>query len=84
MDNFFATITLQTILIAMVAVAAGFIAGYMMRSVIVAKQKKKIYILEEEMLGSHARILELHKELGEVKAKAANNQLTKKVELKVS
>lgn len=68
----------------MVALAAGFIAGYTMRSAIVAKQKKKIYILEEEMLGSHARILELHKELGEVKAKAANSPVTKKVELKVS
>lgn len=84
MENFLATLTLQTIVIAMVAVAAGFAAGYIIRSAIVAKQKKKIYILEEEMLSSHARILELQKELGEVKAAAGTNQFQRKTELKVS
>lgn len=83
-EDFFAALTLQSIVLTIIAGLAGFITGYFIRSVIVAKQKKKIYILEEEMLSSHARILELQKELGEVKAKAANSQVAKKAELKVS
>ena len=43
----------------------AFILGFIIRSTIVYKQRKRILRLEEEMLGNHSRILELEQAITE-------------------
>ncbi len=57
----------MTVYIAL-AVVIGFIGGYLLRSGIIAQHKKRILNLEEEMLSNHARILELEKEVSDLKS----------------
>jgi hypothetical protein len=49
-----------------VGVAVGaFALGYLLKRAVIAKQRKRILNLEDEMLSNHARILELEKKLSE-------------------
>lgn|GEM_PF-2457322 len=59
--------------IATVAVAgvAGFVAGYLVKSGVIAKHKKRVLSLENEMLSNHSRILELEKQITELKNETA-------------
>lgn len=68
---------------------AGFALGFLIKSAAIAKHKKRVIGLEDEMLTNHSRILELEKQVAELKE--ANAKLgggTKaplsKVELKAS
>jgi hypothetical protein len=45
----------------------GVTAGFLIRSAIVFKQRKRILRLEDEMLSNHARILSLEKRVSEAK-----------------
>jgi hypothetical protein len=42
----------------------GFVAGFLMRLAINAKQKKRMLKLENEMLSNHSQILTLEKKIG--------------------
>lgn len=44
-----------------------FAAGFLFKSAIVFKQRKRILRLEDEMLGNHARILSLERRVSEQK-----------------
>jgi hypothetical protein len=49
-----------------IGVAVGsFALGFLLKRAIIAKLRKRIYNLEDEMLSNHARILELEKKLSE-------------------
>ena len=45
----------------------AFILGFIIRTTIVYKQRKRILRLEEEMLGNHSRILELEQAITEAR-----------------
>lgn len=65
----------------------GLLLGFMIKYGVIAKYKKRILGLEDEMLANHARILQLEKQLAEIKEEKAklNEALSvPKVELKVS
>lgn len=65
----------------------GFVFGFLIKSAAIAKHKKRVITLEDEMLNNHSRILDLEKQLAEhreEKAKFANSTPAPKVELKVS
>ena len=47
--------------------AAGFAGGFLMRSALIFKQRKRILRLEDEMLANHSRILALEKKISENK-----------------
>ena len=55
----------------------GFIAGYLLKSGIIAKHKKRILSLENEMLSNHSRILELEKQITELKNETAKPETKK-------
>ncbi|MBG9375751.1 hypothetical protein I5907_05865 [Panacibacter sp. DH6] len=67
---------------------AGFAAGFLIKAAAIAKHKKRVIGLEDEMLTNHSRILELEKQLAELKdanAKLSGNKAPlSKVELKAS
>jgi hypothetical protein len=65
--NLFYPSPLYTILYIALAFSIGFIIGYLLRSGIIAQHKKRILHLEEEMLSNHSRILELEKEITDLK-----------------
>jgi hypothetical protein len=65
--NLFYPSPLYTILYIALAFIMGFIAGYLLRSGIIAQHKKRILNLEEEMLANHSRILELEKQITDLK-----------------
>lgn len=48
-------------------VAFAFAAGFLIKSAIVFKQRKRILRLEDEMLNNHARILSLERRVSEHK-----------------
>jgi hypothetical protein len=64
----------------------GFIAGFVIRLAVNAKQKKNILKLEDEMLNNHSRILTLEKKISRLEVE--NAELSKfnsrKADLKVS
>ena len=61
-------------LIWVLPVSIGFgIAGYALRSAIIAKLNRRIHELEAEMLQNHAEILSLQKENTELADKLKNN-----------
>lgn len=65
----------------------GLLLGFMIKYGIITKYKKRILGLEDEMLANHARILQLEKQIAEIKEEKAklNEALSvPKVELKVS
>ncbi len=45
----------------------GFIAGYLLRAAIIAKHKSRVLTLEDEMLANHSRILDLEKQVTDLK-----------------
>lgn len=47
--------------------------GFIIRSAIIFKQRKRILRLEDEMLTNHARILSLEKRVSEAKKEQKNN-----------
>lgn len=65
--------------IATVAAAGvvGFIVGYLFKSGVIAKHKKRILSLENEMLSNHSRILELEKQVTELKSEASKSDTKK-------
>ena len=65
----------------------GFALGFLFKSAVIAKYKKRVTNLEDEMLSSHSHILELEQQvadLKEEKARLSNITPAAKVELKVS
>jgi len=65
----------------------GFAIGFFFKVAIINKHKKRVLSLEDEMLKNHSRILDLEKQvadLKEEKAKLGNASSGPKVELKVS
>ena len=70
-----------------VAGICGFAVGFFLKSAAINKSKKRVLSLEDEMLRNHSHILDLEKqvaELREEKAKLGNASSGPKVELKVS
>lgn len=62
--------------IATVAIAGigGFIIGYFVKSGVIAKHKKRVLSLENEMLSNHSRILELEKKIADLKNDQSRRQ----------
>ncbi len=65
--NFFSSAPAYTIVSIGAAGVIGFLLGYLLRSGIILTYKKRILILEDEMLSNHSRILELEKENTDLK-----------------
>lgn len=69
---------------------AGFVFGFLFKSLVIRKQRKRILQLEDEMLSSHSRILALEKRIADYKAEKTAHQdfevlhKTKDQNLKVS
>jgi hypothetical protein len=70
------------------AAVAGFVVGYLVKIAIIAKQKRQILKLEDEMLANHSRILSLEKKISELetgkKSQGNGNTGPRQVELKAS
>lgn len=66
-----------------VAAIAAFCLGLLYKRVMVAKQKKRILRLEDEMLSNHSTILGLEKKIAEIQKESENYQPTDR-NLKVS
>ena len=49
-----------------------FALGFILKSGIIYKQRKRILSLEDEMISNHANILSLEKKLADVKAEKSN------------
>jgi len=56
------------------AAGTGFVIGLLVKSGVVAKHKKRVLSVENEMLSSHSRILELEKQVTESKNEMAKLQ----------
>lgn len=85
--NIFTPSTSNLFFIAMVASASGFALGFLWKSALIAKYKKRVVSLEDEMLLNHSRILDLEKQIAELKednVKRGVSQPLQKVELKAS
>jgi hypothetical protein len=71
-----------------IAAFAGFILGYLLKSGIIAKHKKRVMSLENEMLSNHARILNLEKENAQLRSEKlvikSTPMTSSKVELRAS
>ncbi|HXL58446.1 MAG TPA: hypothetical protein VN958_19420 [Chitinophagaceae bacterium] len=65
--NFFYPSPTYTIVSVAVAGVVGFVIGYLIRSGIIRKYKKRVLSLEDEMLSSHSCILELEKQTTDLK-----------------
>ena len=66
---------------------SAFIIGFLLKAALLTKYKRRVLSLEDEMLVTHARILDLEKQVAELKeenAKLRNTAIVPKVELKVS
>lgn len=57
-----------SILTVAVAAGIGFIFGFLLKSGVIAKYKKRVLSVENEMLSSHSRILDLEKQVTELKS----------------
>ncbi|MEP6844406.1 MAG: hypothetical protein ABI861_00310 [Panacibacter sp.] len=65
----------------------GLLLGFLIKSGILSKHKKRIITLEDEMLANHSRILDLEKKLAELReenARIKGSSSGQKAELKVS
>jgi hypothetical protein len=60
-----------------VAGIGGFVAGYLLKAGIIAKHKKRVLNLENEMLSNHSRILALEKQITELKNETAKTDSKK-------
>jgi len=63
-----------SILTVAAAAVIGFVIGLLVKSGVVAKHKKRVLSVENEMLSSHSRILELEKQVTESKNEMAKLQ----------
>jgi hypothetical protein len=52
---------------------AGFALGFVFKSAVIYKQRKRILRLEDEMLANHARILALEKKIADSKRELNRN-----------
>jgi len=87
MLNIFTPSTSNIFFMTAVVGIGGFALGFLIKSAAIAKHKKRIITLEDEMLNNHSRILDLEKQLAEhreEKTKFNNASTAPKVELKVS
>ncbi|CAN5654347.1 hypothetical protein BH10BAC2_BH10BAC2_00980 [soil metagenome] len=85
--NVFTPSSLNLVFMVGVAGIGGFMLGFIIKYGIIAKYKKKVLNLEDEMLANHSRILQLEQQaasLREEKAKLSASISVPKVELKVS
>ncbi len=57
-----------------IAGIVGLVIGYLLRSGVTQKHKKRVLQVENEMLSNHSRILELEKEITDLKN--ANSKLS--------
>ena len=71
LDNIFTPSPSFSIITVGLAFAAGVIIGLLLKSGIIAKGKKRILNLEDEMLSNHSRILKLEKEIADLKREKA-------------
>lgn len=72
--NIFSLSPAYSILTVAVAAGAGFIIGLILKSGVIAKHKRRVLDVENEMLSSHSRILELEKQITELKNEIAKYQ----------
>jgi hypothetical protein len=72
--------------VAAVTGISGFALGFLWKATLIAKHKKRVVSLEDEMLLNHSRILDLEKQIAEQKEANAKlgNKPMQKVELKAS
>jgi hypothetical protein len=85
--NIFTPSTSNVFFISAAAALCGFTLGFLVKAVAIAKQKRRVVSLEDEMLQNHARILDLEKQIAELKeekSKVDNNMPVPKLELKAS
>jgi len=85
--NIFTPSSTNLIFVASISAISAFAFGILLKGAALAKHKKKILSLEDEMLANHARILELEKEAAELRdenTKLRNTGSAPKVELKAS
>lgn len=61
-----------------------FALGFIFKSGVIYKQRKKILSLEDEMISNHAQILEMEKKLSEVKPEKSNQHSELEVSHKAS
>ena len=79
--NFFSPSATYTIF------TVGFAAGLLFKYGIIAKHKKRVLSLENEMLSNHSRILDLEKQVTDLKnekIKLSGSGGSQKAELKIS
>jgi hypothetical protein len=74
--NFFSLSPVYSIATVGAAGVVGLVIGYLLKSSVVRKHKKRVLSLENEMLSNHSRILELEKQVTELKNE--NIKLTEK------
>jgi len=74
LTNVFSLSPAYSILTVAIAGGIGFIIGLLLKSRVIEKHKKRVMNVENEMLLSHSRILELEKELTELKSENAKLQ----------
>lgn len=85
--NIFTPSSTNIFFVAGVVGIAGFTLGFIIKSASIARHKKRILNLEDEMLLNHSRILDLEKQvslLKEENAKLNTNAPLQKIELKAS
>jgi cell division protein FtsL len=69
--NLFSLSPAYSILTVAVAGCIGFVLGLLLKSGVIAKHKKRVLSVENEMLSSHSRILELEKQVTDLKNEIA-------------
>ena len=75
--NIFSPSPVYSIFTVGIAGFAGLVLGYLIRTGVTQKHKKRVLQVENEMLSNHSRILELEKEITDLKntgAKLSNRQ----------
>lgn len=85
--NIFSPSASYTIFAVGFAGVIGFAFGFILKSAVVNKHKKRVLELEDEMLANHSRILENEKEIATLKSeitRISNVPGSTKTELKVS
>ena len=58
-----------------VAAIVSFGLGLLIKTGVIAKQRKRILLLEDEMLANHSKILSLEKKLAEVQKESAQKTM---------
>jgi len=65
--NLFSLSPAYSIFTVALAGGVGFVIGLMLKSGVIAKHKKRVLNVENDMLANHSRILELEKQVTELK-----------------